>query len=691
MKQIAIFLFLMVAVWFNSFQLSAQSWSYIQGSNSPSSIVKDTQHQIWITYTDGLAKLDSSGFQIFEQPFIWGKSAADAYGNIWTAAYSGFLYRFDGQIWTKYTMPKSYIGISSISISNTGVVWIGTFQEGLYRFENGNWTNYDSYWTPTGTYYFSSVNTLAIDTSNIVYFSTNDDLFTANEAATVFHLIDDSVSQIQSNITRMCFDNTGKKWFGTQGNGLICIDADSVYHYNQSNSSIGNYIYEIAVSEDGAIFTHSSKGFIKKEDSIYTIINTQTSGFGGTYGMQIDTNEVIWTAKENGLYLIDNNVTLFPREYGPDLYYINAIEFDSQGKAWVGASPDNYNYNRISVFDGSNWIYYDYLNSGLIVSSVNCIKEDNQDNIWIANTNSLVKFDGTNFINKFFTTYGLPQLGVKDIAVDANDIKWFATYDGVRAFNDTLFTSYTTLNGLYNDNVLTAFVDNQNNKWFGTANGVAMFDGVNWTIDTTNGITNLGRITAINQDNNGEMWFATSGATINNSNWIYKYDGNQWWTFAASDNVNQIYFDNIGNKWFVEDDGISILNQFGWIHYNSPNDLLFTSPKCLTKNPNGELWIGCFEGISVFNGNPLGIAPSKIENDNKAFLIYPNPSTGNITLKSKYKMSSIEIYDLNGRLLLSKLVEGMEATLSLEDFPKGVYLIRAIGPKISYMRKIILK
>ncbi len=690
MKQIFRFLFLIMVVCMNSFQLSAQNWSYIQGSNSPFSIVKDDQQQIWITYTDGLAKLDTNGFQVFEQPFIWGKSAVDVNGDIWTAAYNGFLYRFDGQLWTKYAMPKLHIGISSISISKTGVIWVGTFQYGLYRFDNGNWTNYDSYWTPTKIYDFSTINTLAIDTSNTVYFSTNDHLFTVNEAATVFHLIDDSVSQIQSKITKMCFDNTDKKWFGTQNDGLICMDSDSVYHYNQSNSSIGNSIYEIAISEDGAIFTRSSSGFIKKEDSIYTIINSQTYGFGGTNGMQIDTNGLIWTAAYNGLYSIDNNVTLFPREYGPDFYYVNAIEFDIQGNTWVGGLPDYGYYNRISVFDGVNWMYYDYQNSGLIIHSVNCIKADKQA-LWIAGTNSLVKFDGTNFINKFFTTYGLPQLGVNDIAVDNNDVKWFATDDGVYAFNDTLFTIYTTLNGLYNDNVLTVFVDNQNNKWFGTENGVAMFDGVNWTIDTTNGIANLGVITAINQDDNGEMWFATSGETINGSNWIYNYDGNQWGTFAASDNVSQIYFDNIGNKWFVEDNGISILNKFGWIHYNSPNDLLFTSPKCLTENPNGALWIGCFEGISIFSGNPLGIAPSKIEEDSKAFQIYPNPSTGIITLNSKYKISSIEIYDLNGRLLLSKLVKGMEAELSLESLPKGVYLIKAIGQEVSYTRKLILK
>jgi len=674
----------------SGFQLSAQNWSYIQGSNSPFSIVKDNQQQIWIAYTDGLAKLDTNGFQVFEQPFVWGKSAVDVNGDIWTAAYNGFLYRFDGQLWTKYAMPKPHLGISSISISKTGVIWVGTFQDGLYRFDNGIWTNYDSYWTPTKIYVFNSINTLAIDTSNTVYFSTNDYLFTVNEAATVFHLIDDSVSQIQSKITRMYFDNTGKKWFGTQYDGLVCMDSDSVYHYNESNSSIGNSIYEIAVSDDGAIFTHSSNGFIKKEDSIYTIINTQVYGFGATNGMQIDTNELIWTAKEYGLFSVDNNVTLFPREYGPDLYYINAIEFDTQGNVWVGGLPDYGYYNQISVFDGVNWIYYNYQNSGLIISSVNCIKADKQA-LWIAGTNSLVKFDGTNFINKFFTTFGLPQLGVNDIAVDNNDVKWFATGDGVRSFNDTLFTSYTTSNGLYNDNVLTVFVDKQNNKWFGTKNGVAMFDGVNWTIDTTNGITNLGRITAINQDDNGDMWFATSGNTINYSNWIYKYDGNQWWTFAASDNVNQIYFDNIGNKWFIEDNGVSILNNFGWIHYNSPNDLLFTSPKCLAENPNGDLWIGCYEGISKFSGNPLGIAPSKIEEDNKALQIYPNPSSDIVTVKSQYNISSIEVYDLNGRLLQSKYVEAFETNLSLQSLPKGIYLIKVMGQEVSYTRKLILK
>lgn len=682
-------LLLVFIIWSFSSGVYAQNWSHIHGSNRPASIVLDSNNKIWVTYGDGIVSIDSSGFQVYSQPLIWSTSVVDNLGNIWIAAYSGFLYKFDGVNWTKYPTPNGLFGVICITISNSGVVWIGTVAYGLVRFENGNWSNYDNYWTPTGAYNFPNVNTIAVDTSNTIYFSSDTELFTINEDASSINRVDDSITNINSKIYVMVFEDSGKKWFGTYSDGLICLDNDSVFQYNNSNSPIGDHVSGISMSKSGALFVCSSNGLIKKEGAIYNAINTIPS-ISYVQGMQIDSNDVLWFINSEGLFSVDSiYIDSFPRIIGPRLYNINAIEFDNQANVWVGAYYNNYSTSHISIYDGSNWTYLNYGNSGLSVSGVKCIKADKIGNIWIGNKYSLIKYDGASFTNRFFTNFGMSQLGVNDIAVDSNNTKWFATYEGVRVFDDTNWTIYSTANGLYNNEVLTVFVDNQDNKWFGTSNGIAKFDGANWTIDTINGISNLGIITAISQDNNGDMWFGTSNATVNSSNWIYKYDGIQWWTFAATDNVNQIYIDDEGNKWFIEGDGVSVLNKYGWIHYNSRTDLLFTEPRCIVKAPDNKLWIGCFEGISIFDGNPLGISESKIDEDNTSLIIYPNPTSRMLNIKSKNEISSIEIYDFNGRLLISQVVGGKEVKVSLEVLPKGVYLIRVIGQEISFMRKVV--
>lgn len=67
--------------------------------------------------------------------------------------------------------------------------------------------------------------------------------------------------------------------------------------------------------------------------------------------------------------------------------------------------------------------------------------------------------------------------------------------------------------------------------------------------------------------------------------------------------------------------------------------------------------------------------------------MYPNPVDDELSVSvSGGNLSKIELYDLNGRLLLVKLVSGSSVQLPMSDFAKGTYLIR-----ISYSNKVLTK
>jgi len=67
--------------------------------------------------------------------------------------------------------------------------------------------------------------------------------------------------------------------------------------------------------------------------------------------------------------------------------------------------------------------------------------------------------------------------------------------------------------------------------------------------------------------------------------------------------------------------------------------------------------------------------------------MYPNPVDDELSVSvSGGNLSKIELYDLNGRLLLVKLVSGSSVQLPMSDFAKGTYLIR-----ISYNNKVLTK
>jgi hypothetical protein len=82
---------------------------------------------------------------------------------------------------------------------------------------------------------------------------------------------------------------------------------------------------------------------------------------------------------------------------------------------------------------------------------------------------------------------------------------------------------------------------------------------------------------------------------------------------------------------------------------------------------------------------------------NQEFAVYPNPTSGNIILKSTKSWtpnSSIHIYSSTGKLLLQKNIDSMsENGLSIDigNYPKGLYLIDIISGNNNTTQKVIVQ
>ena len=73
--------------------------------------------------------------------------------------------------------------------------------------------------------------------------------------------------------------------------------------------------------------------------------------------------------------------------------------------------------------------------------------------------------------------------------------------------------------------------------------------------------------------------------------------------------------------------------------------------------------------------------------------IYPNPTSGKVYLNSnkEFDISSVEIFDLNGRNLRSYQELGGRDFLVLHDIKSGVYLLRMYSDNAVSTKKIIIK
>jgi len=63
-------------------------------------------------------------------------------------------------------------------------------------------------------------------------------------------------------------------------------------------------------------------------------------------------------------------------------------------------------------------------------------------------------------------------------------------------------------------------------------------------------------------------------------------------------------------------------------------------------------------------------------NEDLSINVYPNPGKGNVNVSSAKNIKSIEVYDVNGRVLQTKVVSSIQTEINLSDEITGVYFIK---------------
>ena len=72
--------------------------------------------------------------------------------------------------------------------------------------------------------------------------------------------------------------------------------------------------------------------------------------------------------------------------------------------------------------------------------------------------------------------------------------------------------------------------------------------------------------------------------------------------------------------------------------------------------------------------------------------IYPNPTSGNVTLDlSGLNARTVELFSMNGQLLNSMVPTTETMTLSLSQYANGIYFVRIYSDKGVTTQKIVKK
>jgi Secretion system C-terminal sorting domain len=94
-------------------------------------------------------------------------------------------------------------------------------------------------------------------------------------------------------------------------------------------------------------------------------------------------------------------------------------------------------------------------------------------------------------------------------------------------------------------------------------------------------------------------------------------------------------------------------------------------------------------GITITSNCALGYEQFSVNE----VVVYPNPASDNVNINfnSNVNIKTVELIDVQGRILLSKLVNDSNATFDLSSYSNGVYYVKVVGDGGSRIEKLVKK
>lgn len=303
-------------------------------------------------------------------------SLQDKLGNLWFGSTGEGVYRYDGKLFTQFTMKDGLNSncLYSILEDQEGNIWFGT-DNGVCRYDGKSITNMSL--TTNNNYNLPFNSSLSNSTSN------------------------------KNAVWCMMQDKSGTIWFGTN-NGLYCYHGKTFSRFLDNDNIINKqnlqlkYIQCILEDSSGGIWMGS--GPFAMEGVIHfdgkSLSSFKPNGDGWIRCMVRDKTENIWFGGRGyGNFIYDGKKFM---NFAEKIGIGNPIMVDSSGNIWFNGNEKRStveNEGGIWCYDGKIFKNYN-TNDGISKYTVWSMLQDRNGNIWIGTRNTgLYKFDGKAFTN----------------------------------------------------------------------------------------------------------------------------------------------------------------------------------------------------------------------------------------------------------------------------------------------------
>lgn len=490
-------------------------------------------------------------------------------------------YNFGRQVWqTENGLPQNTV--HSILQSRNGYIWAGT-EGGLARFDGTKFLVYNTQNTPALK--SNNIRMLAETRDGSLWIATADGISRLKDGGfSGFNAADGLPS---NNVWSIFEDYAGNLWAVT-AEGLARFSGARFESYPVPDAA--TMTGAIAAGKDGTVWIGTRNGIRAAPASGSAEKRDQEKlPASDVEQLLIDTSGTWWVGTANGLYEIKGGeVKAYTTRNGLPANRITAIYEDRDHTVWVGTDA------------GLTTIANDAVvplppSDAMRTETILSIAEDREGDIWIGTASS-----GLNILRpQHFVTYttrnGLPDDQVRCVFQDHAGVVWIGTNaGGLARYEQGRFSTFTTRNGLASDVILALEESADGALLVGTPDGLNLVHNGSVSLLTSADGLPDDFVRSILSGRDGELWIGTRhGLACLKNGEIKTYSRAEG---LGSDLIGAMLADGHGGLWIATLHGLTRLLNGKLTNFTARDGLSSNIVTALYLDGDGTLWIGTQDG-----------------------------------------------------------------------------------------------
>jgi len=534
-------------------QYTQDVWTADAGlpQNTILAVTQTADGYLWLATEEGLVRFDGVRFTVFNKENNSSLQANDIRAllvdhsdNLWIGTNGGGLTRYKDGAFTTFTTRDGLANDAILSLHEDphGAIWIGTDGGGLSRYANGRFQTFS---TKDGLP-DDAVFAMCTGPDGSLWIGTHAGLGRLQNGRLHSYSTKDGLGK--DDIRAVYADRRGDVWVGTNGGGLGHLSEGRFVTFTTRDGLAGNVIWSIGEDASGSLWIATGDGGLSRfRNGQYASYSTKLGLPSDQVWMTFEDKEGnLWLATSGGLVRLKGGAfTTYTTREGLSSDVILPVFEDRDGAIWAGTGSAG--LNRLK--DGTVTVYT--TRNGLPSDNVYSINQDGSGTLWAGTRQGLAQL--RNGVFKAVT--GLPNEVVQCTFIDHSGDIWVGTRGGLSRYSNGKFVTFSSKDGLSNDNVHSIYEDAAHVLWIGTGGGgLDKFENGHFTAYTRSAGLSNNVVWAIAGDASGALWLGTN-------NGLNRFKDGKFTIFTTrnglfDDAIFLILDDRRGNMWMTSNRGV---------------------------------------------------------------------------------------------------------------------------------------